>query len=88
MSDVRAEVLGTGARVNLESFVGVVGEIDLVKDLRRFVLDRFNFDKVRGVFPLTDFERFLKPLHRIDGDRMCARTKKCCQLLDKDIIWR
>ena len=45
-ADAAAEVLGTCARVHLKRHVGVVGKVDLVKDLCHLVLNRFYFHLV------------------------------------------
>ena len=53
IGDVSAEVFRTRGRIDFERFGCIVGKVDFVVDLRGHVLDSFDFDLVRWMFPLT-----------------------------------
>lgn len=50
--------------------VRVVGEINFMKDLCRFVLDGFNFHLMRRVLSLAMSQSLLQPLKRVGGNGM------------------
>jgi hypothetical protein len=81
LTDVLAEVFRSGAGVDLERLVGVVREVHLVEDLSRLVLNRLDFDLVRGVLPLSVPQRLLEPLQRILRDGVSAAPQKHGQFL-------
>lgn len=81
MCDVWTEILCPGARIHLKCFVCVIGEINFMENLCRFVLNRLHFNEMWRVLPLTDFQSLLESLHGIDRDRMGSCTQERCQLL-------
>ena len=53
LSDVLAKVFSPRGGVDLKGFVRIVGEIHLVKYLRRFVLNGLYLHLMRRIFALT-----------------------------------
>lgn len=56
--------------------VRVVGEVDFMEDLCRFVLDSLHFHLVRRILSLPVSQRLLQPLERVGGDGMTARPQE------------
>ena len=63
----------------------VIWEVNLVKDLRRLVLNRFNFNLMRWILSLSVSQRFLQSLNRIQRDWMPSRSQEKCELLHQGL---
>lgn len=65
-----------GKSFQLVYLVRVVGEINFVKDLRRFVLDGFHFHLMGRILSLAVPQRLLQPLKRVSGNGMTTRPQE------------
>ena len=65
--------------------IRIIGEVDLVEDLRGLVLDCLHLDLVGRVLPLAVPEGLLEPLDRVHGDGVTPGPLELAQLLHQGL---